>query len=58
MNIRLRDRIKFAVLFFKALSSESSEHITVSVIYSDYDEYTMSVKTQDGELDSDSRMFG
>jgi hypothetical protein len=58
MNIRLRDRIKFAALFFKALSSESSEHITVSVIYSDYDEYTMSVKTQDGELDSDSGMFG
>ena len=58
MNIRLRDRIKFAVLFFKALSSESSEHITVSVIYSDYDEYTMSVKTQDGELDPDSGMFG
>ena len=57
MNIRLRDRIKFAAMFFKALSSDS-EHITVSVIYSDYDEYTMSVKTQDGELDHVSRMFG
>jgi hypothetical protein len=58
MNIRLRDRIKFAVLFFKALSSESSEHITISVIYSDYDEYTMSVKTPDSESDHNTRMFG
>jgi hypothetical protein len=33
MNIRLRDEIKFAVLFYKALSSDS-EHITVSVVYS------------------------
>ena len=57
MDIRLRDRIKFAVLFYKALSSDS-DHITVSVIHSDYDEYTMAIKTPDSELDSDSRMFG
>lgn len=57
MNIRLRDRIKFAVMFYKALSLDS-EHITVSVIYSDYEEYTMSVKAQDSDPDHVSRMFG
>jgi len=57
MNIRLRDRIKFAVLFFKALSSDS-ESITVCVVLSDIDEYTMAVKTPDGELDHNIRMFG
>jgi hypothetical protein len=57
MNIRLRDRIKFAVMFFKALSSDS-ENITVSVVYSDYGEYTMAVKTPDGEPDHNTRMFG
>jgi len=57
MNIRLRDRIKFAVLFFKALSSDS-ERITVSVVYSDYGEYTMAVETPNSELDHNTRMFG
>ena len=57
MNIRLRDRIKFAAMFFKALSSDS-EHLTVSVVRSDIDEYTMAIKTPDSELDQDSRMFG
>ena len=57
MNIRLRDRIKFAVLFFKALSSDS-ENITISVVRSDIDEYTMAIKTPDSELDHNIRMFG
>ena len=57
MNIRLRDRIKFAVLFFKALSSDS-ERITVNVVYSDYGEYTMAVETPDSELDRHNQMFG
>jgi len=57
MNIRLRDRIKFAALFFKALSSDS-ESVTVSVVRSDFNEYTMAVETPDSELDQDSRMFG
>ena len=57
MNIRLRDRIKFALLFYKALSSDS-ERITVSVVHSDYDEYTMAVETPDSELDHHNRMFG
>jgi hypothetical protein len=58
MDIRLRDRIKFAVLFYKALSSLDSEHITVNVIYSDYGEYTMAVTKPDSEPDHVSRMFG
>ena len=57
MNIRLRDRIKFAVMFYKALASDS-EYLTVSVVRSDFDEYTMAVETPDSELDQDSRMFG
>ncbi len=57
MNIRLRDRIKFAAMFFKALSSDS-EHLTVSVVRSDIDEYTMAIKTPDSELDHNIRMFG
>ena len=57
MNIRLRDRIKFAVMFYKALSSDS-ERLTVSVVLSDFDEYTMSVKTPDGESEHNTRMFG
>ncbi len=57
MNIRLRDRIKFAVMFYKALSSDS-ERLTVSVVLSDFDEYTMAVKKPDGESDHNTRMFG
>jgi hypothetical protein len=57
MNIRLRDRIKFVILFYKALSLES-ESITVNVVYSDYDEYTMVVKTPDSENDHHEAMFG
>lgn len=57
MNIRLRDRIKFALLFYKALSSDS-ERITVSVVHSDYGEYTMAVETPDSELDRHNQMFG
>jgi hypothetical protein len=57
MNIRLRDRIKFAVMFYKALSSDS-ERLAVSVVRSDFDEYTMAVETPDSEPDHNIRMFG
>ena len=57
MKIRLKDRIKFAVTFFKALR-ESEDSVKVEVVRDDEDTYMMVVTTDHMNAGFDERVYG
>lgn len=56
MNIRLRDRIKFAVMFFKSLR-ENTDSIRVDVCRTEEDNYLMTVDKDVMDAGFDEMMY-
>lgn len=57
MRIRLKDRIKFAITFFKALD-ESKESVMVEVVRNEDSIYLMTVTTDHLNEGFDNRIYG
>ena len=57
MYIRLKDRIKFAITFFKALG-EGEDSVKVEVVRDEEDMYTMTVTTDHMNAGFDERVYG
>ena len=57
MKIRLKDRIKFAVTFFKALK-ESEDSVKVEVVHDEDDTYLMTVTIDHMNAGFDERIYG
>jgi hypothetical protein len=57
MRIRLKDRIKFAITFFKALD-ESKESVMVEVVRNEDSIYLMTVTADHLNEGFDNRIYG
>lgn len=56
MNIRLRDRLKFAVLFFKSLRNDT-DSLRIEVCRTEDDNYLMTVDPDIMDAGFDERMY-